>query len=162
MRYYIPQCRYCKINKNQCESFLSIKEHFKNISISNVKSVNIKCNKFIPIAKTGDIIEFEMCGSIIKRPVFYVDNKCKTFMVLTARNKKNKELFTNTIYDYRGNEHYKKYFIEDDIYDINNNLMIGFVNYKFIKRVIRNINIPKMNWEYNLDLSKLDFLNQRF
>lgn len=161
MRFYVPQCRYCKTKKNDCKSYYAIKQFFKNSFSIEIKSANIKCNDFIPIAKVGDVIEFEMCGNILKRPVFYIDSKFKTFIVLTARNKKNKELFTNTIYDYRGDEHYKKYYIEDEQYNINNNLMLGFVNYKFIKRIIKNVDIPSMNWENNIDYSKLDFLSNK-
>lgn len=158
MRYYISQCRYCSYLKSSCKTKANIKDFFKNINIENVSSIRLKCKDFKPIAKVGDIIEFEMCGSILRRPVLYVENNYKTFIILTSNNQRNKELFTLTSYDFRGDEHYKKYYSDEEHYNIKNNLMLGFVNYKYIKRVIKNVNIPNMEWENKLDCKMFDFL----
>ena len=160
MRYYIPQCKKCSHKKEECESFLSIKKSFKNLNINSVGSVTIRCRAFQPISKVGDLIEFEMCGNTLIRPVFYVENNHRTFIVLTANNLKNKELFTLTIDDYKGGEHYKKYYSDEHHYNIKNNLMLGFVNYKYVKRVIKNVVIPNMEWKNDIDYSKFDFLKR--
>ena len=160
MRFYIPQCRYCKYNSKVCPVYSNIRECFKNINCFDVKSIKVNCKEYEPIAKIGDIIEFEMCGNIIKRPIKDISQNNKTYIVITAKNSKNKELFTNVSYDYQGNEIYKKYFDDSEYLDLKDNLMLGFVNYKFIKQVVKNVKIPNMEKPI-LNYGMFDFLKAK-
>jgi len=132
MRYFLKKCIYCKDDKYKCEFYKEQKEFFKKISLSSVKSISINCSKFQPIAKIGDVIEFEMNGFNYIRQVVYASENNKTFFVLIAKNNKQYDIFTKYV-----NDKEKYYFIKDYWHN-NNKFMVGVVNYKFIKKVLRN------------------------
>lgn len=152
MRAYIKECFKC-LHSGNCIVKKNIQISFKEVKNNFLKSISVSCNNFKQIAEVGDIIEFDICGNTIKRPVFYVSKNCKTFLVLTAKNERNKELFT--LYsEYSTRE--KKYYIDDEVpSNYNNNLMLGIVNYKYINKVARKINIPKIKKDNNFSIDWL-------
>ena len=140
MRFYNKKCTYCKTKREQCEAFKSQRELLKNLKNNYIKSISINCSSFMPIAQKGDIIEFSMNGKMFKKMVWSVSNNHRTYIILTANNQKNRELFTRTKWD-NNNEtifRYFDYLSEEDIEQgVPANLMFAFVNYKYIKRVAR-------------------------
>lgn len=128
----------------------------KKLKCDSVISNRINCRGFTPIARVGDVIEFEMCGNTISRPVFHVSANFKTFIILTSNGERNKELFT-LYQEWSCGSKERTYYDDNDHYNIKNNLMLGFVNYKFIKRVVRNVVIPDMRQD--IVISPLAFLS---
>jgi hypothetical protein len=137
MRSYQKKCTYCKEDKQKCNHYHEQRTIFKKLSSASVKSISVNCSYFEPIAKAGDIIQFQMNDGFYKKQVIHATDSGKTFFVILAKTSKNREIFTREIFDYYGeilNE--KKYFIED--YFGNNSFMAGIVNYKYVTKVIKN------------------------
>lgn len=157
----MPNCTYCKHDRKECDIYRNIRNSFKSVKCEDAKSIKINCKKFEPKAVQGDLIQFEMNGELITRPVFYPSND-KTFFVLTSNNQRNKDIFTRYTYGYNGDEFVKTYYSDEKRCDINDNLMLGIVNYKFIRKVVKKVKIPNMDKNVNPSTFNIRSCIERF